>query len=736
MRVEAHVRKALVPISLLVLVAAAVLTLTATGPGSAPPDPAPVADEEEASGGSPPEPGPARFRPEDLFSEDPGRALAAAAALSPAILTLEELRRQQALLVDHPRVWHESRADWGVGNVEIPRLLLRCAEEDYVPRDAEGRVQMHGSHRVFLPSSMEGVVEALGRSGPETFPELLGYLEGRAQVSGARFEEAARGFLYGIARLRAGERGEVPPPLDVFLVDRPAKGLPEAFLTLARFAWLEEGTKELLPRSTPLPPHIFLLRWGRKLEPSPVDVPFLADLARRGGFEEARGWAVTALGELRVGAAEATVRDLARREDRVAALAAAALARWGEPDRLRELVGAGEAGELAAVLRYRLFPEEASPPPDLLSADHEDRANWEAWWGIRLTDRELLASGEAFAATVSDPFSLLRYCKSLGSDALHGAALDRLLEGLHAFASWEEAWEEYADDLARLLAPLEVRAPERLRDLLAHWAERAPEPLRGSALELLARLGDGRFVPEMIRAFEETADDFPFDDLRLGRVRDPRVGKYLLGASRSEDADLRSSALHALAEHHGLPPEFFGHAPVDERSAEHIRSGDPVGAFADAVEALTLLGLVDDPRIRKLLERRREERSVEQDGDVVSVYWEATAGLALLGDERARAEIRGAIEDGRTWILELVDHGAALALDADPDMVRLWTSRIDANCCHGLLALDVLSQTFPLLDTDYHLGNMAEVRSRIERWYARHEGRFAWSRLVDGWVAR
>ncbi|MEN8150071.1 MAG: hypothetical protein ABFS86_09620 [Planctomycetota bacterium] len=98
--------------------------------------------------------------------------------------------------------------------------------------------------------------------------------------------------------------------------------------------------------------------------------------------------------------------------------------------------------------------------------------------------------------------------------------------------------------------------------------------------------------------------------------------------------------------------------------------------------------------------------------------------------------IQRAIEDGRTWILEQIDDGAVLTFHADPEMVRLWISRIDSNCCHGLLALWVLRQTFPLLDTGYDLGNMAEVRSRIERWYARHEGRFAWSRLVDGRVAK
>ena len=779
-REEAFMRKTLIPVLIFGSAVLAIVALEATGPLS-PPTPEPTSD---VRGTEPPitreggatEPSVVSYTPADLFSDDPERALAAAAALDPGGLNLAELRRQQSILVEHPAVYFGSRGAWGIGSVELPRLFIRTAEEGLVYLDAKGRERLIDTHRVWLPSSMDFLVEALGRSGPDTFPHFLDYLNHVSGVSGDGREAAAHGLLYAIERLYREARGEPLPTLADFYVGRPDHGLPDAFARLARFVWLDPKAAEVLGKQAGyLPSPIFLLRWAHDLEPVPADIPFLVDLARRGSLKEARGWAVSALGKLDGASAELVIRDLAKGDDRVAALAAAALARRGEPGRLRELIAAGELGDLAGALRMKLFPEdEVTALADYMKAaltpdedgempwapltsfwpDQSDRADLDAWWGVSVTAEDL----DTLAAVVLDaPTSVTDleiFYGGIHPDALRGPAIDKFIAALREFEPGEEMYSPWGemDVFARTLAPLEVRAPKKLNALLAHWVREGPESARVSALHLLAQLGDDRFVPEMLDLWRELAgeSDQWWGDSRppIGRIRDPRVLAFLEEAIRTGDGEHAGAAIRALAEYHGLPPDvalaFFNFedlpsGPVEKEAVELLLSGDAVAAALhlerESGVDLAVLGLVDDPRVRELLTRRRTDR-VSPEPDVGYVYWEATAALAMLGDPEARAEVVGAIRDGRTWIIEQFDAHALPTLGGDPELVEIWLSRIDSNCCHGLLALWSLCMTYPLLDIDYDLSNMAEVRAITERWYARHRGRFAWSRLANGWVPR
>lgn len=697
---------------------------TPTPPANAPATaPAPSSNGGTADGAADPQLAPA-YAPADLFSEDPDRALAAAATLDPSTLTLAELRRQQGLLAAHPAAYYRARSSWGIGNRELPVLFRETAKAGTVWTD-DTPGDLGDTHRSFSPDSMATLVEAMAVADTGSFPAFLSYLKAMAETTSGAKRTAARGFLYALARRREAAHGRPPPPLDSIRLGKGDGGYPAGFVTLARAAWLDPS-----PDEAAVPADLFLLRLGRELSPGPADEAFLVDLARHGRTPEARAFATAALARLPGDAAEAVIREIAAGEDVAAAIAAYALATRGEPTRLRELAALPDTGpgdawpgrpEVAAVLRLHAFPEEgveawketveaasrAGPdepePPGTLWLDPQDRADMEGHWGVRLTAADLDAMAAALAGADVSAGRVLSFYGRIWPDGLGGPAIDRVVAALPVQV---KAWGNLSD-LADLLARLEVRAPEKLRALLRGWAESGGGEVREQAYLYLGRLGG------------ETSDPGRMEDLE----------REAAGA----DPERAWSALLEIGERMGLPPSLTSphwFLPDEQTVAEFRRrllADDPAGAAIALGGPLTQLGRVDDERVLAFLRERQKD---------CSVYWEATGGLALAGDPDARAEIVGLVRDARTGLLESIDDPGLLTLDGDPELVELWISRVDANCCHGLLALYVLKNTFPLLDVDYIPYDMAEVRARIERWWARHRGSFVWSRLVDGWVAR
>lgn len=726
-------------------------TAPTPSPAPAATAPAPSGNGGRADAAASPAPGPA-YAPADLFSGDPDRALAAAAALDPSTLTLAELRRQQGLLAEHPAVYYRAPSSWGIGNRELPVLFRETAKAGKV-WTADTATDPGETHRSFLAGSMAALVEAMAAADSETFGELLSYLKWMAATNSGGKRAAARGFLYALARRREAARGRPPPPLESIRLGDGDGAYPAGFVALARTAWLDPA-----PDEAAVPTDLFLLRLGRELTPGPADESLLVDLARHGRSPEARVFATAALGRLPGEAAEAVLREIAAGEDVAAAIAAYSLATRGEPTRLRELAALprGSASPdrpvVAAVLRLHALPEEglvawkkaietppsegSSPgPPGEIWLDPEGRADLEGRFGIRLTAAELDAMAVALAGADVPLGTLLSFYGRIWPEGLRGPAIDRLLDALASARSEEGGELEWMDEdaLAHLLARVEVRAPDRLRDLLRGWARTTDAGLRETALRLLARLGDTGFVPETIDRYRADVGAFGFPPT-LGRMHDPRVREFLEAEATCGDAERESAAVAELLVWHGLAPAvarpLFAWVSGEETEEEVRRlalAGDAAGTALARGQPLALLGLIDDERVVPWLRERRKDREV---------YWEATGALALAGDPDARAELRGAIEDGRTWILEILDEQGVLTLGGDPELVELWISRIDANCCHGLVALAELASVFPLLDIGYIPRDMAEVRARIERWWARHRGNFAWSRLVDGWVER
>jgi hypothetical protein len=299
---------------------------------------------------------------------------------------------------------------------------------------------------------------------------------------------------------------------------------------------------------------------------------------------------------------------------------------------------------------------------------------------------------------------------------------------------------------------LAERSPGELRRLLTALADGPPagEPedreQSCTALRLLARWGDASRVEETRERLPELLASGIFDGaeigLDLGRLRDERLGEALEERARSARDGEAIGALFALGVRAGLDPRMF---PVHEFEGFDLETepwagfrrlvlaGDPVGALVHAsaavpTEGVAWLGLCRDPRVLALLRRLREERRV---------YWPATAGLALAGDETARSELVAFLRDNRTCLLDdLYSPLYLVAMEADPAAIDLLIERIGENCCAACYAAWALGMRYPTLETSYSISNLLETRRRVRAWYARHRGRLVRSRIARGHVPR
>ena len=352
-----------------------------------------------------------------------------------------------------------------------------------------------------------------------------------------------------------------------------------------------------------------------------------------------------------------------------------------------------------------------------------------------MESREALAAALPVARVPVE--TLVWFLTEVSASPLRGPGLTKILARLREY---EVAEDDYLDSarMSSFMALLEVRAPDRLLELLHHWVEHREGDLRDLALLLLVRLGDTRFVPDIIELL--SADDsITFEAGWLGRVKDPRVEVFLEERVRVGGTDSVEAAMAALAVWHGLPERvggwFFGLDPettaseVFVKAREQLLEGDAVGAAlllmkgSPNAEALDL-GVIDDRRAVEALKRLRSDRGH---------HWEATAGLVLAGDADARRELTGLFLDGRTWIFYPVQDGRVFTFGMDPAWIDFWVDRIDATCCIGFSALETLGQLFPMLCTR-EVGCRTEVQDLIVRWWRDNRDHLAYSRILDGWV--
>lgn len=257
-------------------------------------------------------------------------------------------------------------------------------------------------------------------------------------------------------------------------------------------------------------------------------------------------------------------------------------------------------------------------------------------------------------------------------------------------------------------------------------------------LVALARLGDTELLPRMLNEWPGTFQEAAWT---LGRVRDPRVRPFLVEKSRESNP---ANALQALAVHDGLPEELAGvfEPAGDEKrdwsqepwrgARELVVAGDPAAAVVALAEggrlqetAFARLGLLRHPEVPRLLELARNERWR-------GLYWPATAGLAIHGDQEARREFLAFLAEDRVWIRDDLDDPVLLTLNGDQDAIEMWLSRISTNCCLSFQAGCALQGVYPTLPWTHGAVQFVDEEKRMRAWISDH--RFVRSRLVDGLV--
>ncbi len=147
-------------------------------------------------------------------------------------------------------------------------------------------------------------------------------------------------------------------------------------------------------------------------------------------------------------------------------------------------------------------------------------------------------------------------------------------------------------------------------------------------------------------------------------------------------------------------------------------------------QALVALEEVLIPEGFDVLRRARKERFFGGH----PAYWTATKALAAAGDADARREWLAFLRDGRVRINDGEDLTVPRSLATDPEVLGTFIALLDTNCCLGWQAYAALSEAFPTAPLGHIGPNLARNRVAAEPWFARHRGRFVWSRLLDAWL--
>lgn len=699
---------------------------------------------------------------EALRAADPALALAAAVALPAWALDLDELHVKSKAMERDPVAWFDpppgladldDGSKLGFGAPDLPAIWKALAARDPEPAG----IGYSRTHRVFLPEQVPLVVPLLETAGPTAFRALLWDLSNQAEsVAGDEHHaEFVRAFRYGLLRLQAEAARKPRPTFAEVPVLEPRVGVPAEFIELARASFAKDGKGfDLggLPEDREVPgrgPEFWLHRWAQRLKPSEEDATFLVDLIEWATPPQTKEWAARAVARLggRAGG-HALERVLASPAGRQAAAAERALG--GDRRVWDELVGAGQAGEYL----WLVDPEAARVAAwkQMRAGDGPKELETEERWflayaqGVEIAEGHLDWLGGRLEAEGAPLGAEARFVA-----ACHPAWLTRARAELLAkrWAGQVADHDVNEPHVTPALAALEVCAPEATRALLRTWAQEAKdEDAREGALALLMRLGDPALVARMVAAWPESLGPYP---ALLGRVRAPEVEALLRREASSEGTEREATAVEALARFYGCPEPlaaYLGPSPRDDRELDAatwaavkalVLAKDPVGAVLRRTRAsgpyvegvsnshIAGFGLVKDPRVVERLHLWRDRRDMH-------LYWVATACLALQGEERARAEWRAFLGEARTFLLDSLQEGRWFTLDGDPEWVATWVSRLDANCCYGWHAQEVLHATFPTFPFGHYPGGAGRTRRGAEAWFARFRGSFVRSALLDGWI--
>ena len=723
-----------------------------------------------------------------LHGDDSSLAFTAAAVVSPWNLDFDELKLKSRLLARDPfahftpparlaeLVGEQPRS---LGSADLPELWRALGDADPSPAEFD----YAATHRVLRSADVPALVPLLATAKPTAFRALLYDLmnEANGEAGDERQDDYVRAFRYGLARLRAEDKGAQVPTFAAVRALPPKKdGLPPEFLELARGTWIEPAAGfDLATLPIPPPkeggdashgpfdvtaPDHWLHRWALRLEPTAADLPRLVEVSGSSRASSAtRAWAARRIASLSGREAGRELRNVLVFGEDAALFAAAELASRGRKEDWEKLSkpDPSKAGKVRAafvpIARWLADPRAARVAAwnelakGQLPLELAEDARWSAAYDYGITIRdEDLAWIAARLTEYGFPFETEAWFVVNGyPDGISAAEAERLAK---RWAPEGRTLSGIGDVVVQALARFDVVAKGSVLELLRAWAsDAAVRDVRRKAVVLLARLGDADGLKPMLTGpLAPAGDDARF----LGRVLDPAVDAQLRWLSKSDDPVVEASAVEALAVFQGAPEPLARYLGPrsrtkadpkadgwDEAKALVLDKKDPVGAILVRTSKGTLVGgtgplewvagfgLSRDARVVERLRAWRDDRAS-------GLYAVATACLARQGEAVARADWRGFLGTGRTFLFDDLQDGALFTMDGDPSFVADWITRLDANCCLSWHALAALRSTYPTLPFEHVAGDAGRTRRGVEAWFARHGGpaSFGWSRLLDGWV--
>lgn len=725
-----------------------------------------------------------------LASDDPALALASATVVSPWRLDLDGFARRAKTLRRDPLAAFavpEPLRDLvefpppAFGAEELAPIWAALATAPEWPTS----VDASGLHRALLPAVVPTLVPLLASASRPTFLALLDDLRNEAETEAGdeRHDDYVRAFRYALARLAAEAAGRPPPGFGDVAPLRAKPGLPAELVELARACWGPAGRgldlAKAPPRAepgragaSPTPPAPapagpsasgpvrWLLRWALRTSPTADDVAFLLETVQGERTPSPlRWWAARRLAAIpgrATGIPLAKVLDVG---DDASLVAAAEQASHGDRaawDRLARADGGSGAKRRAGVAPWARWLADPAAARDaaVRALAHGDApaelAEAERWYvaydvGVAVRDEDLVAIDAAVRKGTMPVAAEAWWYARAWPDGLTPAVATALAG---RWAGRAAQVQVVSDDLTRAFALVEAAAPEAALALARRWAaETKDDDVRSAVTGWRVRLGDVEAVDAALAAWTDAG--FPEADL-VSRLGDPRVEAFLREQAASSDVEVESRAVAALAAFYGLPEGATGlFGPFSRREDDLAADGwaeakalvlgkDPVAAalvrtakgpnVGQGDLAWTAgLALAKDPRVAERMRAWRDDRA--------SGLWAvATACLALQGDAEAKATWRAFLGQARTFLLDDVQEPTLFTLDGDPDLVADWVGRLDANCCLGWHAGEVLRATFPTLPAEQAAGDAGRARRLADRWFARHRGSFVRSRVLGGWV--
>ena len=535
-------------------------------------------------------------------------------------------------------------------------------------------------------------------------------------------------------------------------VKPPGSGLPVSLAAVMRGLWK-------LPKEEP---EGWEARWLLASKPGKGDAALILDLAGR--YRKRTEFVFQALVRSMRHLEDEVSRDFLREVadkdpcEETRLLARGALAARGEAQAMNALEKAWETDELALALGleadpgrskagfcFRVLHGPSSPARkalDRLIETDESVSLYQIHWPENLFDGfEALALDQI----EGDGFRLGHIALAVPgcrTRTLARAICNRLTPA-SLLAEVQRGKQEDVS-LDALFSFLETAAPGPFRGVLRTWAEHLDRTVRTLGLYTLLRIGDAQSGERLVRwiasgqamaDLEEVQDlvqscsEAGIPDL-LARSPCPAVEAHL----RKENNEM------ALAIFHGLPEETafalfpdMGEAPASGEALrrELIQAGRARDALHDLLarapdKTIPFLWKVDTPRVRAHLKGLQKNREAE-------LYAWATAQLACMGDEKARAETWAVLRAGRyRWMDEVCGDKDLATFGYDfKATLPFWIRESESNCCRRVIALGVFNELFGLEPELDDRGNYEIPADRVGRWWKRYQNaRLVWSHLA------